>query len=504
MKNKIASGIILIVAILLLANLISQDLFFRIDLSEGKNYTLSKATKNILKNLKEPVTVRAYFSENLPPNVAKGKKDFKDLLVEYHSRSKGMVVYEFINPNENEEKEQEAIQAGVQPVLIDVREKDQMKQQKAFMGAVITMGERKEVIPFIQPGGAIEYTLSKAIKKLSVVDKPSIGLLQGHGEPSVSEIVQVYNELTVLYNVEPITITDSTDIPERIKTIAIVQPKDSIKADVFVKLDRFLSKGGKILIAASRANTNLQNAFSTTLNTGLEKWLFAKGIVLKDELIADVSCSQIQVVQNLGGLQMIRQLQFPYIPVIKNFASHPITGGIESVILPFVSYIEYNGTDSIKYTPIAFTSEKSTSELLPVYFNLQRQWTEADFRKKNLTVAATIEGRIGGAANTKMVCIADGEFIINGKPGQQQQQLAPDNINLFVNSIDWLTDETGLIELRTKGITARPIDEVSDITKGLVRWANFLIPILLVIGYGFYRFQMNRNIRIKRMEENYD
>lgn len=503
MRNKITISVILIVAILFLANLISQNLFFRIDLSESKNYTLSKATKDILKKLQEPVTVRAYFSENLPPNVAKGKKDFKDLLIEYNTRSKGMVVYEFINPNEDEEKEQEATQAGIQPVLIDVREKDQIKQQKAYMGAVVTMGEHKDRIPFIQPGGAIEYTLSKAIKKLSVIDKPSIGLLQGHNEPSISEIVQSYNELTVLYNVEPLTITDSTDIPERIKAIAIVQPKDSIKEVVFQKLDNFLASGGKILIAASRANTNLQNAFSTTLNTGLEKWLLLKGIILKDELVADVSCSQIQVVQNVGGLQMIRQLQFPYIPVIKNFAQHPITGGIESVILPFVTYLEYNGPDSIKYNPIAFSSEKSTAEVLPVYFNLQRQWTEADFRKKNLPIAATFEGRIAGGVSTKLVCIASGDFIINGKPGQQQQQLAPDNINLFVNSIDWLTDETGLIELRTKGITSRPIEEVSEVTKAFVRWVNFLVPILLVIGYGFFRFQLNRNIRIKRMEENY-
>jgi ABC-type uncharacterized transport system involved in gliding motility auxiliary subunit len=202
---------------------------------------------------------------------------------------------------------------------------------------------------------------------------------------------------------------------------------------------------------------------------------------------------------------MIRQVKFPYIPVIKNFASHPVTGGLEAVVMPFTSSIEYIARDSVIFTPLAFTSEKSASEPLPVYFDLQRQWTEKDFRQKNIVVAAALEGKLGSQANSKMVCIASGEFILNsrGNDRSQQQQLAADNVNLFVNSVDWLTDETGLISLRTKSITSRPIKEVSEVTRGFIKWANFLVPILLVIGYGFFRFQMNRNIRIKRMEENY-
>jgi len=503
MKNKITISIVLIIIIILLVNLISQDFFLRFDFSEDKNYTLSKATKNLLKNLPEPVTVKAYFSENMPANVSKAKKDFKEMLIEYHNRSKGMLVYEFINPNEDEEKEQEAVQAGINPVMIDVREKDQMKQQKAYMGAVVTMGERKEVIPFIQPNAPIEYTLSKAIKKLSVVDKPVVGLLQGHSEPGIGEIIQAYNEMSVLYNVEPITLSDTTTIPERIKAIIIIQPKDTIKQSHLEQLDQFLAKGGKVLVAASRANSNLQNAYSSVLNTGLEKWLKSKGIIVNENLVVDVSCSQIQVVQNMGGYQMIRQMQFPYIPIIKNFGSHSISGGLEAVVLPFVSSIDYSGSPNVNYTPIAFSSEKSGSEMLPVYFNIQRNWMESDFRQKKLAVAATFEGKLAGNTSSKMVVIGCGDFIINGRQGQQQQQLTPDNINLFVNSLDWLADETGLIDLRTKSVTARPIKQLEDATKTFVKLLNFLVPILLAIGYGFYRFQSKKLLRIKRMEEEY-
>ncbi len=106
-------------------------------------------------------------------------------------------------PNEKEELEQEAMKNGIQPVMINVREKDQVKQQKAYMGAVVSIGEEKETIPFFQPGAAMEYALSTAIKKLSVVNKPAIALIQGHGEPHVNEMPQVYSELGILYSVEP-------------------------------------------------------------------------------------------------------------------------------------------------------------------------------------------------------------------------------------------------------------------------------------------------------------
>jgi gliding-associated putative ABC transporter substrate-binding component GldG len=502
MKNKNNIIIILIIAIVLVLNLISQDFFLRLDFTKNKQYTLSRATKDILKNLKEPVTVKAYFNEDLPPDVARGKKEFKELLIEYSNRSKGMLVYEFINPSEKENIEQEAMQAGIQPVMINVREKDQMKQQKAYMGAVISMGEKKEVLPFLQPGSPLEYSLSSAIKKISVENKPTIGLLQGHGEPGIQEMVQVYNELSVLYNIEPLTLTDSTAIPEKFKTIAMIRPTDSIKASHFDQLDKFLARGGRILLALNRVKGDLSTAYGTAVNNGLESWLKTKGIVADDYFVVDARCASVQVQQQQSGFRFISSVQFPYIPVVSNFAKHPITTGLESVIMKFPTTLEFKGDSSVKYTPIAFSSDKSGTEKPPLYFNIQKDWNESDFPQKNLVLAATLEGKFSGSTQTKMVIIANGDFAVNG-PQNQAQQIQPDNINLMVNSIDWLSDDTGLIGLRTKSITSHPIKEISDATKTTLKWLNFLLPILLIIAYGLFRTQMNRNTRIKRMEESY-
>jgi ABC-type uncharacterized transport system involved in gliding motility auxiliary subunit len=102
-----------------------------------------------------------------------------------------------------------------------------------------------------------------------------------------------------------------------------------------------------------------------------------------------------------------------------------------------------------------------------------------------------------------MIVFGDGDFIVNGS-GQNQQRLNEDNVNLFVNSVDWLADDTGLIQLRTKGVTSRPIDPtLEDGTKTLLKYLNFLLPILAIIIYGVFRFQVKSKIKNKLMNADY-
>lgn len=499
---KISTTIILIIVIVIIVNILSENYNFRIDLTEGKEYTLSIATRDILRKLDKPVTITAYFSKDLPTNIGNISGNLKDMLIEYGNRSNGMVVYKFVNPNENEATEREAVQNGIQPLMINVRDKDQIKQQKAYLGVMVSMGNSKESIPFLQPGSAMEYSLSTAIKKLSVVNKPSIAIIEGHGEPEINEIIQVYKELSILYDVQPLRLTDTTVIPEKYKTIAIVRPTDTIPPVQLLILDNYLARGGNIFISLNRVKGDFSNAMGSALNLGIDGWLQRKGITVSDNFIIDATCGVVTLQQQQGNFTMSSQLQFPYLPVIHKFSDNPITKGLESVSLQFASPITFSGDSSLKFTPIAFTSDQSGSLKAPLYFDIQKQWQSGDFPMSGLVVAAIIEGKLSGSSNSKIVLISDGDFAVGG--GQAGMQLPPDNVSLMVNSIDWLSDDTGLIELRTKGTTSRPIREMEAGTKGLIKWLNFLIPIVLIIVYGLIRIQINHNKRIRRMEVNYE
>jgi len=502
-KKSIASQLILIVVALVLLNILSDRFFVRLDFTEDKIYTLSDATKDILRSLDEPVTVTAYFTKGSQPEIEKTRNDFKDLLIEYASISKGMVNYEFVNPNKDDKTEREAMQAGIQPLILNVREKDQMKQQKVFLGAKIQMGDRTDIIPVIQPGAAMEYALSSSIKKLSVIDKPLVGLVQGQGEPGMNSYQQALQQLEVLYNVQPVDLTDTVNGLERFKTLAIIAPSDSFSDAQLRKLDDYLSQGGNLFIAYNHVEGDFQTMRGDVVKSNLANWLAKKGLSVENNFVVDASCGTVGVRQQAGFMTFTRQIPFYYWPMIKNFPSDfPITKGLEQVTLQFASSINFTGDTTLRFIPFLESSPKSGTLSTPIYFNLQKKWTEKDFPLSNLTLGAVLEGLIVGNTPSKIVLITDGDFAINGE-GQKAQQQSADNVSLLVNSIDWLSDDTGLIDLRTKEVTSRPLAEIDEGKRTLLKWLNFLLPIFLVIIYGIIRMQIRRNKRIKRMEVGY-
>lgn len=502
-SSKILLSSALILGIVIMANLLISQFYFRFDLTEDRQYTLSKATKTILSELEEPITVKAYFSENLTPQIANIKTEFRELLQEYSELADGNLVYEFVNPDENEESKTEAQQAGVAQVAVSVREKNEIKQQQAFMGAQIQMGEESDVIPFLQPGSPYEYLLTTSIKKLSVLDKPAVGLIQGHGEPSIQEMVEVNSNLSILYSFEPLNLRAGEPISDRYQTLALVRPTDSIPPAQLQLLDDFLGRGGKLFIAMNRVDADLSVGSGNPVNTGLETWLQEKGLEIANNFVVDATCGTVSVRQQQGFFTMLNQIQFPYIPIIQSFADHPITKGLEAAVFQFVSEMRFVGDSSVTFSPIAFSSDRSGTQSVPIFIDAQKNWIDSDFPRAGIPLAGVLEGNIVGSTYSKMVVIADGDFPINGSQQGQYQQLQGDNGSLMVNSIDWLSDDTGLIDLRTKGVISRPIDQLEEGQITFLKYLNFLLPILLVILYGVFRAQRRKRIRSKRENESY-
>jgi len=330
--NTTASKIIVAILAFVALNFLARQFFFRLDLTKNQEFTLSPATKNILRNLDEKVKVTAYFSDDLPTDVGKTNQELKEILDEFYNLSKGQLEYEFIAPNDDPKKEEEAMKEGIQPVMINVREKDQAKQLKAFLGATIKVGDKKEIIPVIQPGTAMEYALTTNIKKLVAKNKPVIGFIQGHREASLQEMVQVYESLNILYSVESVYLTDSTQL-NKYKTLVLVRPQDSIPASHFEMLNDYLGQGGNLLIATNQIEAELQTGQVTPSLSGVGNWLAEKGIVLENALVKDAACGSVQVQQQTGMFSFATPVQLPYLPLIQNFSNHPVTKGLERVII---------------------------------------------------------------------------------------------------------------------------------------------------------------------------
>jgi ABC-type uncharacterized transport system involved in gliding motility auxiliary subunit len=141
-------------------------------------------------------------------------------------------------------------------------------------------------------------------------------------------------------------------------------------------------------------------------------------------------------------------------------------------------------------------------ENTPAYIDINRQWTLGDFTSDAQPVAVSIKGAIGNANNARLAVISNGSFAVNGE-GQAAQQVNSDNINFAANVIDWLSDDTGLVELRTRGVTNRPIKQLEDNEKAIIKYLNVFLPIFLILIYAFLRKQRYMRKKQNWLQGNY-
>lgn len=516
LKNRKESTLqlMLIAGIAITANVLASEVVLRLDLTEDNRYTLSAASRNIAESLDEPVTVTAYYSENLPPQLENSRQEFQNFLEEFRAFSKENLEYDFRNPNENKQTEQKAQMAGVRPVMIDVRERDQISQKRAYMGAVFRYGDKREVVPVIRPGASLEYTIASTIKQLTLANKPKIGFLQGHGEPALQEMVQLKRELEQRYEVVEVTGLDTAAVSPDMEALLIVAPKQKLSEQELRHIDQYIMSGGRALFAINRIQANLQGRMAMPVSTGIERLLSAYNVPVKPNLVRDNRAANIQVRQRQGVFSVVNRIQYPYLPLVSNFGDHPISSGLETVLFQFVSSLDTTQTDSTqKLTVLAKSSDQAGLARGRFNLNPMQEWEGGSFSLSDIPLGAAVKGTFRSAfagvdsvdvpleksRQTSLVVFGDGNFIVNGR-GQRQQRLPDDNINLMVNSVDWLADDTGLIALRTKGVTNRPLQRLSQTTKTFLKYLNTFLPIALVIGYGLYRFRI-RKIRRRRWME---
>lgn len=507
--------LLLIAGILIVINILVKGFILRLDLTSDHRYTLSKVSKNIASSLHDPVSVTAYFSADLPSQLMQAKDQFQNFLAEFRNRSHGNLEYKFVDPSKNKETEVKVQRAGVRPLMVSVRKKNQASQKRAYMGAVFHYHNKKKVVPVIAPGAGMEYTVASTIKELIAKKKPKIGLLQGSGEPSKSDMPQLMHALQQEYNVVDISGLDTTAVPADINVLMVIAPKKKLSAKELESIDQYIMSGGKALFAVNGVQVQMQRGAARPAETGINTLLTAYHLPVQRDLVRDIHASNIQVQQKRGRFTVVNQIQDPYIPQIINFGNNPISKGLETVVFQFVSSLDTTQVDSTQHLMVLAKSSNK-SGIASGYFNLNpmRQWSRSDFPKSYIPVAAALKGRFTSAfahndsiqvplkksKKTAIIVFGGANFLINGS-GNHRHPLMKDNISLAVNSVDWLADNSGLIALRTKGISNRPLKSIKNSTKNALKYFNLFFPLLLVLGYGAYRYRLRKSRRQKWIEE---
>ncbi|MBL8007815.1 MAG: GldG family protein [Ignavibacteria bacterium] len=524
----------LIIGIIVVINVISKRVFTRIDLTKNKTYTLSKVSRDIVSNLDDKLLVKAYFSNNLPPPYNNLRRQVQDLLDEYRSYSNGNMNYEFLNPTsegegEGNELDKEAQKYGIQQVQIQAMDNDKLEVKRAYLGLVFLYGGKQEVIPVVQTADNLEYEITSIIKKFVTEKKKKIGFLTGHGEVELSKLSQIQSVLSQQYDVTSVDLKSTGVVDPDLSTLIIMAPKKEFNESDKFKIDQFIMRGGNVAFLIDKVTPNFQQqiVMGTELKTNLSDLLMNYGINIKLDLVKDLQCSAVQVQSQIG---FPISMNYPFFPVITNIAkNNPAFNNIKSVVLTYTSSLDTNNEQakSVNITPLLTTSDRSGESTgffflnLEQFQNMDKKAADSIFNMKGLMVGAIYSGmfksfyegkempsdtsqgwvqytgqRLGQSAKeSKLIAIGDGDF------ANEENKPPKENLTFFVNMIDYLMDDVGLAEIRTKASSESPIEETSDSTKKFIKYFNLIFPPVLVLLIGLYKWnqrkQKKKNLQLK-------
>jgi gliding-associated putative ABC transporter substrate-binding component GldG len=510
-KTQKLLRVLLILGILILVNFISVRIFSRLDLTKASVYTLSDASKNLMRNLDDRVTVKAYFTEDLPSPYNNNRRAVLDILNDYKAYSKGNLHYEFINP-EGEKNEREAQQAGIPPVEVQVVKEDKFEVKRAFLGLVMMYEDKKEVLPVIQNLGSLEYDISATIKRLISRTKKRIGYTTGHQETALTSMQRANQEINAQYETVPVDLSSSTaEIPQDLAALLVIAPQTKFSDTAKYQIDQYLMRGGKVAFLLNKMNVDLNAQYKVAqpVDIGLDDMLENYSIRINGDLVRDAQCASITVMQNQGQFQMRSQIPFPYLPNAVNVdRSNPIVKDLQGIIFFFVSSLDTTLTANkgLKAEVLVRSSKHSGRQSGFVMIDPFHRYTPEEMAESNIPMAAVISGSFKSffegkslvphttkSPDTRIIVVGDGDFMKDDFTGNRG------NLTFFVNIVDFLADDAGLIMIRSKDIAQPPLEQVSDGTKKLLKYGTLLLPPFLVIGYGLLRWR--RRVALKRSLE---
>lgn len=343
-----AGLLILIVAgILVAANVISARVFTRMDLTEGKEFTVSDSSKKILRELEDVVNVKVFFSEKLPPQLTTLKQNVADVLKEYEVHSRGNVRVRFIDPGEDEDLRQQAQNMGIPQLQMNLLEKDQYQVTNVFLGIGLQYGDQTEALPVVQDLDTFEYDMTSAIVKLTQNEQRTIGVLSGFGSRDINTDLTGINQiLGKIFQIRSVSLNDGrVAVPEDIDALLVAGPKN-VPERVAYQLDQYVMRGGKVIFLIDPVQLNEQAGLAATpVNSGLNDLLSFYGAGIRSALVMETQQASAMASFSQGFMSYVTPYPFwakvsgAIYPDALN-PRNPITSDLESVTFTWAAPVD--------------------------------------------------------------------------------------------------------------------------------------------------------------------
>ena len=517
-KNNLKSVAIIIVA-LLLVNAIGSSFFHRFDLTNDKRYTLSTTSLNIIEQVENPLFIKVYMQGNLPAEFKRLQQETKQLLEEFQAYNKN-IIFEFVDPLENKDESMDQIKElyrkGLTPINITVDDKGKQSQELVFPWAIAIYNNKEVNIPLLKNimGASttqkvigsvqhLEYSIADGLNKITKAKQKKIAVLKGNGELQDILMAKFLLQVRESYHIGPFTLDSVAKNPigslealQKYDLTVIAKPTETFSDEEKQVLDQYIINGGKTLWLIDQVSAEMDSLYNPSGSTlayprdlNLNDMFFKYGIRINPDIIKDEQGSPIKLATGeQGSATQYQQFNWKFAPQVYPNSSHPIVKSLGGIKFDFANAID-TLKNGIRKTILLQSSPYSKRIGTPTEINLSsvtEENTPEDYLNKgNIPLSVLLEGKFHSmyenrvlpfeqktfkpeGITNKMIVIADGDLIKN----QLDKNFQPvelgydqrsgnlyDNKDFLINCVNYLLDDSGLINIRSKDLDLALLDK---------------------------------------------
>lgn len=536
-------NLVIVILGLIAINIIASFLYFRIDLTSEKRYSLSTATKNILKNLDDYVYFQVFLDGKLSPSYKRLQKTIIETLDEFKAYNKRLIKYDLIDPAKGKDEAtlrdylKELEYRGLVPSIDYEISETGTSENVVWPCAIVTYKGRELPINFIYsniPGSKellindaienTEYKLIDGIHRITLQKKAKIAFIKGHGELDALEINDLALALQDYYIVNQIAINHQLKALDEFKAIIIAAPDSTFdEMDKFI-IDQYIMKGGRVLWLLDGALADMDSLQSKSdilaipNDINLDDMLFNYGARVNKDLVMDYHSAQIPVkTGQVGNQPQFSLFNWYFFPTVANIKGHPIVRNINDIKFEFASSIDTIAKPGIRKTILLSSGNYSRLLNTPSIISLNFLRIKADrsfFNRSNIPMAVLLEGSFTSlykdripdtiaqdpdirfteiSKPNRMIIVGDGDVAKNQVVFRQGKYIPYPlgydrytgimygNREFLLNCVNYLLDEADIISIRNRDINIRLLDKRKvEINLAIIRTINIVLPILLV------------------------
>lgn len=530
-------GILLFVVLPLVVILAISGI--RLDLTKEKRYTLSDNTVKVLESVNKPLVVDVYLEGDFPASFKQLQSETKFMLEEFR-KINPKIDFKFIDPIKTKMSKDTLMAMGMQPSMLPDIKDGKVSQIMLFPYAVVKYDKRGVSIPLVvQQTGIdadqqltksienLEYNLVSNIKNIAAHKRKKIGILVNQDELNPREFQGFMQLATESYDAGPIIPKNQTeltiaDIPtlKQMNALVIAKPRKAFTDGEKVILDQYIMNGGKTLWMIDAVNAEMdtlmrsQKVMPFPVDINMTDFFFNYGIRINPALVKDVKKFALLrlVTGEVSGNPQYTSLPWPYFPLGIAEINNPITKNINPVKFEFPTSIDtLGGRKNIKTNVLFESSERTLLKQVPNYVDLKEissvdSLGQMEKPSTPKIYAVSLEGKFNSAyasrierksypnfksssPENKMIVIADGDVgrnkVLKGEPLPLGVDLLTNeqfgNEQFLRNALDYLLDDSNLMDLRNRNIEERLLDR-QRITeeKNNWQWFNLLLPLVII------------------------